>query len=149
MSELSKNIMARLDEFTARQGIISAEWCMLLDVTEEHFQSLELELARNRKTIEYGDSVVDRLELELASTKKMLDEALGYKAEFEKYLKAFHVELQQKNDLVKELNEATEVIGTILKFKGPGYFMFIDDKPMSIFDLCRSFLAKHEKKGGV
>ena len=76
MSKLSENIIARLDEFTARQGIISAEWCMLLDVTEEHFQSLELELARNRKTIEYGDSVVDRLELELASTKKMLDEAL-------------------------------------------------------------------------
>lgn len=49
------NIADKLDEFTSRQGIISAEWCGLLNEVEK----LEQELQATRKRLEKAEKVIE------------------------------------------------------------------------------------------
>lgn len=67
--------------------------------------------------------------------KDLESERDGYKKEFEKYLNAFHVELQQKNELISKLTEARSVI-----------IEFIDDSKLGNADAlikrARAYLAQ-------
>lgn len=113
MSELSKNIISRLDEFTTRQGIKSGEWCKLLDANEENIKELEQKLAdseadwiklksaadeTSRLLMEQVD-VVNKLGAEKDELKAKLTESEsrndGFRIEFKKMFTA-QKELEQK-----------------------------------------------------
>ena len=50
---MSDAIFERLDEFTNRQGIVSAEWCKLLDFAQNEFRDLESKLSQAEKENEW------------------------------------------------------------------------------------------------
>lgn len=49
--------LKKADEFTKRQGIVSAEWCLILDGIEQELSSLRKELAQQRFNNEHNLSI--------------------------------------------------------------------------------------------
>lgn len=134
----SEILIEKLDEFTARQGSNSSEWCKILDATEKHFKSLE------QQVIDYEtDWIKMRKYYDWAMTEM---KELKIKAQMNIHNSAFTGLKDELNETEKALKEACEVIKCFQNKTAVYLTIYDGDKELRKYrENAELFLAKMEE----